>query len=392
MAAPLADLRVVELAHYVTGPYAATLLAEMGARVVKLEDPVDGDPFRRWGQGSYSPTFRSVNRGKQSLAIDLRTPDGQLIASELASAADVFVENLRPGAAGRLGLGYEALRAANPSLVYCSISGFGSSGPYRARPGYDTVGQAVSGLLSLLTDLDDPRPMGISLSDHITGMSAAIGILGSLVGRTATGGGRRLETSLLQATTAFVAENAARYFEDEVVPTRQTRAEIAQAYAFVAGDGGPFVVHLSSPMKFWIGLTAAVGREDLRDDPRFADRASRVRNYPELHRLLQQVLATAPRGHWLERLEAHDVPAGPINRLDEVFADPGVEALGLVHEVGHPTAGRMRLVGMGVALDGHDDRDLAPPPLLGEHTEAILRDLGRDDAEIARLRAEGVIR
>lgn len=276
--APLRGVRVLELASYVTGPYASALLADMGADVIKVEERTQGDPFRGWGKGGYSSTFRSVNRGKRSLAIDLRTDAGREAAQAIADRADVLIENYRPGVVDRLGLAYASVRARNPRIVYCSISGFGSSGPYRDRPGYDTVGQAM-GLLGLLTDFEAPKAMGISLSDHITGIFACTGILAALVGRGATGRGRRVETSLLQATTAFVAENAARYFDDGEVPSRATRARIAQAYAFVGGDGGAFVIHLSSPPKFWQGLTEAVGRTDLRDDPRFVDRAARVHHY-----------------------------------------------------------------------------------------------------------------
>lgn len=389
--APLRGVRIVELASYVTGPYASALLADMGADVVKVEERTQGDPFRGWGKGGYSPTFRSVNRGKRSLAIDLRTDAGRDAVRALADRADVLIENYRPGVVDRLGLGYESVRARNPRIVYCSISGFGSSGPYRDRPGYDTVGQAMSGLLGLLTDLESPKAMGISLSDHITGIFACTGILAALVGRGETGPGRRVETSLLQATTAFVAENAARYFDEGEVPSRATRAQIAQAYAFVGGDGGAFVIHLSSPPKFWVGLTEAVGRTDLRDDPRFVDRAARVAHYDALHAILEKIFETEPRRTWLDRLEASDVPAGPINRLDEVFADPGVQALDLVQTVVHPTAGPMRLVGAGVTLEGHDGTTIAPPPLLGEHGEAILRELGYSDEAIAGLRASEVI-
>jgi formyl-CoA transferase len=389
--APLAGLRVLEVASYVTGPYAAALLADMGADVVKIEERTQGDPFRGWGKGGYSPTFRSVNRGKRSLGLDLRTAPGREVALALAQRADVVIENYRPGVVERLGLGYETVNARNPRIVYCSISGFGAGGPYRDRPGYDTVGQAMSGLLGLLTDFEAPKPMGISLADHITGIFACYGILAALVGRGISGAGRHVETSLLQATTAFVAENAARYFDEGDVPTRATRARIAQAYAFVAGDGGPFVIHLSSPPKFWAGLTDAVGRPELRDDPRFVDRAARVRHYDELEQILGAAFATAPRATWLERLDANDVPAGPINRLDEVFADPGVEALDLVRTLTHPTAGAMRLLGSAVTLAGHDEARIGPPPLLGEHSEAIMRELGYSDEAIGGLRAAEVI-
>ncbi len=260
---PLGGLQVLELATYVTGPYAGALLADMGADVIKIEERTRGDPFRGWGKGGYSPTFRSVNRGKRSIAIDLRTEAGRSVAEGIARKADVVIENFRPGVVERLGMGYEQVAAINPAVVYCSISGFGSSGPYRNRPGYDTVGQAMSGLLGLLTDLEAPRAMGISLSDHITGLYACYGVLTALVGRGLSGKGRHVETSLLQATTAFVAENAARYLDDGDVPTRATRAHIAQAYAFTAGDGRPFVVHLSSPPKFWLGLVEVVGQPNL---------------------------------------------------------------------------------------------------------------------------------
>ncbi len=389
--APLAGIRVVELASYVTGPHASVLLADMGADVIKVEERTQGDPFRGWGKGGYSPTFRSCNRGKRSLGIDLRKAEGKRIVMDLAARADVLIENYRPGVMDRLGLGYEAISARNPGIIYCSISGFGSSGPYRDRPGYDTVGQAMSGLLGMTTDFEHPQTMGISFSDHITGEAAAYGVLAALVGRGATGKGRRVETSLLQATIAFLAENAARYFDEDDVPTRDTRAKIAQAYAFVAGDGGPFVVHLSSPPKFWEGLTNAVARPELYADPRFVDRVARIRNYDELEAILAAIFRTAPRADWLAKLEANDVPAGPINRFDEVFADPAVQALGMVRTVTHPTAGPMQLLSGPVTVSGHDESEIGPPPLLGEHTDQVLGELGLDAAAIAALRAAEVI-
>lgn len=386
---PLAGFTVVEVASYVTGPYAAALLADMGADVVKVEEPGQGDPFRSWGEMGIAPTFRGVNYSKRSIAVDLRSPRGRDILLRLAKDADVFIENFRPGAAERLGIGYEDLRRVNERLVYCSISGFGARGPYRDRPGYDTIGQALSGLLGLLTDLDDPKPMGVSLSDHVTGVFAAYGVLGALVGRERTGRGRKVETSLLQATTAFLAENAARFLADGgETPTRASRSRLAQVYAFIASDGRPFVVHLSSPPKFWEGLTGAIGRTDLRADPRFSDRRGRVTNYEELRAILAGTFRARPRDEWLAALQAADVPCAPILRMDEVFSDPQVRALGLVRDLVHPTLGRMRLVGSAVSLG--EDRAEAPP-LLGEHTRPVLRELGYSDAEIADLTAAKVI-
>lgn len=388
---PLTGVRVLELASYVTGPYATVLLAELGADVVKVEERERGDPFRGWGEDGYSPTFRSVNRGKRSIAIDLRTSAGREVVLELGADADVVVENFRPGVADRLGVGYEALRARNERLVYCSISGFGSSGPYRDRPGYDTVGQAMSGLLSLLTDLDNPQVMGISLADHLTGLFASHGILAALVARGVSGRGRRIETSLVRATTAFLAENAARFLDDGKVPTRATRAQIAQAFAFVGGDGLPFVVHLSSPPKFWNGLADAISAPELRDDPRFIDRKARIAHYNELEAILAERFATLSRSECLERLAAADVPAGPINRLDEVLADAGLAHLDLTRTVEHPDWGPMRLLTGPLDIEGHDEAAVRPPPLLGEHTDELLGELGRDDHAIAALRRQEVI-
>jgi formyl-CoA transferase len=390
MSAPLAGSTVLEFADYVTGPYAAVLLADLGARVIKIENPERGDPFRGWGQGGYSPTFRSVNRNKESIALDLRSEEGRSIAARLAQRSDVFIQNHRPGVAERLGLGYDELTRANPRLVYCSISGFGQEGPYRDRPGYDTIGQAMGGLLGLLTDAGSPKPMGISLSDHLAGLFAAYGILAAIVDRERTGLGQLVETSLLQATVSFVGENAARYFDSGAVPDREHRTHIAQVYAFPAGDELPFVIHLSSPQKFFAALAAAVGRPELVTDPRFVDREARIAHYAELDALLREVFATRPRAHWLARLDEHDVPAAPINNLAEVFADPQVETLRMVQEVEHPTAGSSRLVRNGVTIGArHEDDPISPPPLLGEHTAAILGELGCDDGQVRRLAQQG---
>ncbi len=376
MRAALEGIRVVEVASYVTGPLAAVLLGDLGADVVKIEEPEQGDPFRAWGGGDYSPTFCSLNRNKKSVTLDLRTGAGRAALLQLLDAADVLIENHRPGVADRLGFGYEVVRSRNPRLVYCSITGFGSTGPYQDRPGYDTIGQAMSGLLSLLTDLDAPAPVGISLADHLTGLYACYGILGALMARERTGEGQRVDTSLLQATVSFVGENAARYFATGHTPQRESRVHLAQVYAFTAGDGRPFVIHLSSPRKFWEQLTEAVGHPEWRDDPRFSTHRARQEHYRDLSAELAQAVTAASRSEWLERLSRHDVPCAPLNTLEEVFRDPQVQHLGLRTRIEHPSRGRVELVAPGVTLEKTPPAFRFPPPALGEHTGEVLRAVG----------------
>jgi len=373
----LSGITVLEFASYVSGPYAGMMLADLGAEVIKIEPPDGGDPFRGWGAADYSATFGSVNRNKKSVVLDLKSPDGLEAARALAADADVLIENFRAGAMDRLGLGYGALKPHNPRLIYASITGFGPSGPYADRAGYDTVGQAMSGLLSVLTDLSNPQPMGISLSDHLTGMMAAYGILGALMARERTGRGQRVETSLLSATVAFLGENAARFFETGKRPSRATRTHSAQVYAFLDARGKSFIVHLSSPAKFWRGLTRVVGRPEWQEDARFATKRDRQQNYDMLHGLLADVFRMKERDHWLALLQEQDVPSAPIYTLDEVFEDPQVKHLGLKREVPHPKLGQVSLVGGGVSLSETPTEIVTVAPDYGQHTEEILRRIGR---------------
>jgi len=378
MKGALAGITVLEVCSYVSGPYAAMLLGDLGATVVKIEPPDGGDPFRGWGKGDYSATFGSLNRNKKSVVLDVRTPEGKGAVRRLVREADVLIENFRPGTMERWNLGYEELRPLNERLIYCSITGFGESGPYRDWPGYDTVGQAMSGLLSLLTERDAPKPMGISLSDHLAGLFACYGILAALMARERTGYGQRVQTSLLESSIAFLAENAANFFEGAgKPPDRATRTRQAQVFAFCAGDGLPFVVHLSSPPKFWEGLLRACGREDLASDPRFVDRAARQRHYDELDAILREVFRTAGRDEWIARLRREDVPCGPLNDLGEVFDDPHVELLGMRRRLPHPIRGEVSVVGGAVRLSATPLRIERAAPLLGEHTDEVLGSMKR---------------
>jgi formyl-CoA transferase len=377
MKGALDNITVLEFASYVSGPYAGMMLSDLGAEVIKIESPNGGDAFRGWGPADYSATFGSVNRNKKSVVLDLKSEEGARAAFELALQADVLIENLRTGAMDRLGLGYDALKEKNPRLVYCSITGFGSTGPYASRPGYDTVGQAMSGLLSVLTDLDDPKGMGVSLSDHLTGMMAAYGILGALMARTVSGRGQRVETSLLEASIAFLGENAARYFENGKVPSRATRTKTALVFAFTDRDHKPFVVHLSSPPKFFAGLARVVGRDEWVHDARFKSKKDRQQNYDLLHEALAAIFRTDSRDTWLALLLENDVPAAPIYELDEVFADPQVQHLGMLRTVPHPKVGEIKLVGGGVGLSETPATIRTAAPGLGEHTDEILARIGR---------------
>jgi len=391
MGGALQGIRVIEIASYVTGPFAGLLLADMGADVVKLEQPGQGDPFRGWGENLYSSNFRSLNRNKKSLTLDIRKDAAREIFLKLTSGADVVIENFRPGTLEKRGMGYDAVRGLNPKIVYCSISGFGQTGPYRDRPGYDTVGQAMSGLLSLCTDPEKPQGMGISFSDHLTGIYACYGILSALVHRLQTGEGQRVETSLLRATVSFTSENAARFFETGRVPRRATRVRTAGVFAFTDREGLPFVIHLSSPEKFWRGLLDVVGKPEWAEDPRFRDRNGRQKNHDALGEMLEAIFRTGARADWLRKLEEHDVPSAPLNTMDEVFKDPQVRAYGFPVEAEHPVMGKMKLVGSGVDLSATPPGVALPPPMLGEHTEQILGALGYDARRIGELKENGVV-
>ena len=391
MAGALAGIKVIEAASYVTGPFASQLLADMGAEVIKIEEPKRGDPFRGWGDKNYSATFCSLNRNKKSMTLDFRTDEGRDIAFKLLTSADVFIQNFRPGVLEKRGLGYDDIKQPNPKLVYCSITGFGPTGPYRDMPGYDTVGQARSGLLSLLTDPGKPQGMGISFSDHLTGMYACYGVLAALMNRMLTGAGQLVETSLLRASVSFVAENAARYFETGHVPRRKHRTTTAGVFAFEDQDGLAFVLHMSSPDKFWHGLFDVVGKPEWAQDPRFNNRKARVENYDALNNQLAPIFHQGKRADWLRRLIEKDVPAAPINTLEEVFADPQVKTYGFPVEVEHPKMGKMQLIGNAVDMSRTPPTIHRPPPVLGEHTEEILASLGYDSGKVSSLRNQGVI-
>ncbi len=387
----LKDVTVIECATFVTGPYAAALLADLGARVIKVESPPDGDPYRYFAPDPvYSFNFAHLNRNKESIVLDLKSAQGKQICLDLIKRADVFVENFRPGTAERLGFGYDALRALNPRLVYCSISAFGQSGPYVDKPGFDTLGQAMSGLLSLLIDPNEPKVMGMAVSDYVTGLSASYGILGALLAREKSGQGCRVETSLLQATLSFIGETAAGYMRTGNIPNRMARVKNAHAFAFVCKDGLPLAIHCSVPEKFWQALLTALERSDLSKDPRFNTREARRKNYEALEKELAPLFAARTRAEWLKRLETNDVPVAPLYNIAEVVGDAQVNHLGLIEEVAHPKAGTLKFVGGPVQYGGLAKGKATPPPQLGEQSTAILSELGHSQAAIDELARKGI--
>jgi formyl-CoA transferase len=389
----LKDITVVECATYVTGPYATALLADLGARVIKIESLPDGDPYRYFAPGEYySPNFAHLHRNKQSISLDLKSKEGKQICLDLVRKADVFVENFRPGVADRLGLGYEALQALNSKLIYCSISAFGKSGPYAKKPGFDTLGQAMSGLLGLLADPEEPKIMGVALSDYVTGFSAAYGILGGLLARQNSGQGLKVETSLLQATLSFIGETAAGYFATGTIPTRIARVKNGHAFAFVTKDHLPLAIHCSVPEKFWLALLETAGRTELAEDARFKTRDDRRRNFEQLEKELATTFATRSREEWLQLLEQHDVPASPLYNMKEVLEDPQVLHLDLTEEVEHPKTGKAKFVGGPVRFEGLTIEKSGPPPLPGEQTGAILAELGYSKADMEKFQKAGAIK
>jgi formyl-CoA transferase len=387
----LQGIRILEMANYITGPYASMLLADLGAEVTKVEIPGSGDPFRGWGGSGYTPTFCSINRNKLSLSLNVQKPAGRQVFERLAETADVVIENLRPGVLDELGLGYDAISAKNPRIIYCSISGYGSDGPYRDRPGYDTIGQARGGLLGVLTDMDNPRGVGSSLSDLLTGMYACYAIQGALFSRERTGRGQKVETSLLQSTIAFGAENAVRYLATGAIPRRTTRVHLAQVYAGVSHDGLPVAIHLSSPQKFWHALADVMGRPELKTDARFVNLEARVANYDALDAIIRGWCASKAREELLGTLTRADVPAAPILDMQEVFDDPQTRHLGMLVEIPHPKMGNVRLVGSAIRMSATPPQMRLAPPTIGEHTTRILEELGYDDKAVEELRRAGAI-
>jgi crotonobetainyl-CoA:carnitine CoA-transferase CaiB-like acyl-CoA transferase len=368
----LDGLRVLDFTRVFAGPYCTQLLADLGAEVLKIERPGTGDDTRAWGPpfaGGESAYFLCLNRGKRSLELDLTAESGRARGVALAGAADVVVENFRAGWMAERGLGWEALRERNPRLVYCSLTGYGRIGPGAALPGYDFLTQGRAGLMAITGEPDGPpMKVGVAVSDLIAGLHAAVGILAALTDRERTGVGACVDLSLFDCQVAGLANVAANYLVGGSAPARLGNAHpnIVPYQVFDAADG-PFILAVGNDAQ-WRRCCGVLGRPEWAADPRFATNAARVTHRQELVPLLAAEFGRRPRGEWEARLTAADVPAGPVQTVPEVFADPLVAAAGMVQEVSHPTAGPLRLVANPL-LRG--ETPAGPPPRLGEGGEAL---------------------
>src|SRR3954469_8382905 len=395
-AAPLEGLTVLDFTRVLSGPYCTMLLADMGARVIKLEHPGRGDDTRAWGppfvQGE-SAYFLSINRNKESLTLDLKSPPARPVLESLLERTDVIVENFRPGTMDRLGLSYEAVAAKYPRVIYCSISGFGQTGPRRAEPGYDAVMEGEGGVMSIPGGADGPPyRLGVAIADIATGMFAAQGVTLALLARVRTGRGQRVDIGMLDATAALLTYQAGIYFATGTTPGRMgNRHPTIVPYETFHASDGDFVVAVGNDDQFRRFCTI-IGDETLAGDARFATNRARVVHYDELRPRLADRLRVRTRQEWVRDLKAAGVPCGSGREVAEVLADPQLDARGMIETVEHVTAGAIRLLGIPIKLSNTPGAVRLPPPALGQHTDRILQDdCGLSAGEINTLRAGKVV-
>ena len=384
----LDGIRVLDVTQVMAGPFCAMLLCDMGADVIKVEPP-GGDSTRRMpgAVGTDSPSFNAVNRGKRGVVLDLKHPDGRAAARRLALASDVLVENYRPGVMAKFGLGYEELAAEHPGLIYASISGYGQTGPAAGKGGFDLVAQGVSGLMSITGEAGRPPvKVGVPITDLGAALFAVTGILAALLARARTGRGQRVDTSLVDAGVALSVWEATQYFSGRGVPQPLGSAHRMNApYQAIRCADGYITVGAANDRTFQ-GLCDALEHPEWAREADFSDNASRVTHRAALAARIESVMAGEPRDHWLARLETHGVPCGPINTYADVMADPHIQARDLVVDTDHPTLGRIKTLGTPVKLSDTPLTPGRPAPMLGQHTDEVLREVGFTIEDIAKLR------
>ena len=392
----LEGIRVLDLTRALAGPFCTLMLGDNGADVIKVEIPGTGDDTRKWGPpfiGEESAYYLSINRNKRSLTLNLQDAQAQEVFMKLAKDTDVVVENFTPGVMGRFGLDYDAVKAVNPKVVYCSISGFGQDGPYRNRPAYDQIMQGVGGLMSITGEPDgEPQKIGIAVTDIGAGMWSAFAIMAALHHREKSGEGQYIDISMLDAQVAWLTYQAAFFFANGEAPKRMGAAHptLVPYQAFMCNDGKYINVAVGSE-RIWERFCKGMGREDLKDHPDYATNSVRVNNRGAIVSMLQEIFLTRPVTEWVEDLQAANVPCGPINDLADVFADPQVLARNMYLEMAHPTLGTIKQTGLPIKFSltpGGLDRH---PPLLGEHNQEILQSLGYSDADVQSLKDQSVI-
>ena len=395
MALPLEGVNVLDLTNVLAGPYCTMVLGDMGADVTKIESFPEGDGTRRFDPkvNGESYCFAVLNRNKKSLALDLKSPRGKDIFLRLAAKADVILENFRPGVVGRLGIGYEACSRVNPGVIYASMSGFGQTGPYGRKGGFDIIAQGMSGIM-MMTGYPGGRPakVGIAMNDIASGVTSLYGILGAYIGKLRSGQGQYLETSLLEAGLAWTPWEFGAYFGSGEAPgatgTRHRRSAPYQAYR--TRDG--YVTVGASNNKLWNNFCRMVcERPQWLDDPRFATAAKRLENVDELERDIEAVLAAHPTAYWVARLDDAGVPGGPVYGYDQILDDPHIKARNMVVDIEHPIIGPMKTIGLPLKSTGELTRIRGPAPWLGQHSREVLGAIGFPDAEIEALFEAGVV-
>jgi crotonobetainyl-CoA:carnitine CoA-transferase CaiB-like acyl-CoA transferase len=392
-AAALEGIRVLDITHVMAGPYCAMLMCDMGAEVIKVESP-SGDQARHMAGkvGSDSYGFNAVNRGKRGMIVDLRKPEGQKVIQHLAKTVDVLVENNRPGMMAKYGLDYAALSALNPGLIYASISGYGQTGPYASKGGFDLVAQGISGIMSVTGEPGRPPVRtGVPVVDLGAGLFALVGILAALHHRTKTGQGQHIDTALLDTGLALSIWETSEYFSGSGIPQRLGSAHrVIAPYQAIACLDGYITLGVASDRLF-AQLADVLGHPEWASSEEYATNAGRLKNRTELAEQIERITTTRSRAYWIERFDASAIPCGPINSYEESLADPQVAARSMVVEVEHPALGKIKTLGSAIKLSKTPTRVDRTAPLLGEHTEAILLEAGLTHAEIAALYAAGAI-